>query len=98
MSLSWVRRFALAIAVPAAVACSNTGGSSPEPPLGQSSGPSVAFDSAGTLTAIPRQAVDVGITVTGDDAQVALWLEGDYSDASLSTGAVSTSGGHAKVT
>jgi hypothetical protein len=58
----------------------------------------VTFDHAGTLTALPSQSIDVALTVTGADADVQVWLEGDYADGSLAADHVRSSGGHASVT
>jgi hypothetical protein len=58
----------------------------------------VTFDHAGTLTALPSQSIDVALTVRGADADVQVWLEGDYADGSLAADHVESSGGHASVT
>ncbi len=62
-------------------------------------GTAIGFDIDGVLTTTPRQAVTVGLHVVGpsvaEGASVSLRLDGDYADASLDVGQVTTVGGHA---
>ncbi len=58
-------------------------------------GAAVGFDVDGVLTTTPRQAVTVGLHVVGPDTGVSLRLDGDYADASLDVGEVTTASSHA---
>jgi hypothetical protein len=100
MVFALARRLALGAVVAGTIACSQSaaapapGADSGAPGMGES----VAFDAQGVLTTMPRGSVDVGFHLTGEDAVVSIRLDGDYADASLSAGVVSTSGGHGSVT
>jgi hypothetical protein len=100
MFFASARRLALGAVVAGAVACSQNGAASaPSVDAGTGdAGVSVSFEVQGVLTTAPRQSIDVGLHVDGPDTDVSIHLDGDYADASLSSGVVTTSGGHASVT
>jgi hypothetical protein len=102
MFLASAWRVALGTALVVAAGCqSGEPQSSPATGDSGSSGAStpdgIAFDVPGTLPAPPSQTIDIGITVASTDAEIAVWLEGDYNDASLSANSVTAHGGHAIV-
>ena len=95
MSLAWARRVALGVVAFSVVACVACSGASPGANAaadggGGASGASVVFDDGDVLTIAPKVSVGIALHVSGDDASVAVWLEGDYADASLSLGDVMT--------
>src|SRR5262245_45904240 len=99
MHFAWARTGAAAAVL--ACACNSssstsfaTGGAAPKA-VDQ---PLVQFDVSGALTAPPSTSVDVGLTVVGGDVAVLVYLDGPYDDGWLSTGTVTTAGGHGKVT
>jgi hypothetical protein len=105
MFFAFARRVALGAAVLGVVACSaacsagSSNGATNTPSTdGSTPTETLTFASAGELTLLPLEAQAVSIGLTGADAQVQLWLSGEYADASLSDGTVTTSGGSASFT
>ena len=88
------------LATLACVACSSSAGSGAGDGGGSTtpSATSVTFDDGEVLTTAPKASIDIALHVSGDDARVTVWLEGDYADASLSVGEVVTSERKAKLT
>jgi hypothetical protein len=95
MFFAFARRAALGAAVLGLSACSSspTTSGSKAPSTDGATGATLTFDSSGELTLSPLQSQSVSVHLTGDDAQVQLWLSGEYADASLSDGNVTTSSG-----
>ena len=104
MSFAWARRAALGVVLSTPlVACgardSSSASPGPDADAGvEAGGAVVSFDQTGVLRAVPHQSIDLGVAITGADAGVSVWLDGDYGDASLSAGDLTTSGGRATVT
>jgi hypothetical protein len=102
MFFACVRRVAPGALAATIAACgSSHGNASPNgaaPSGGGSSAESVTFDAMGVVTAAPSQSVDIAFHVSGADAAVSLWLDGDYADASLANGMIGTTNQAATVT
>ncbi len=100
MFFAFARRVALGAVVLGLSACSASSPSSATKPPSTDGATSktLTFDTSGELTLSPLQTQSVAVHLTGADAQVQLWLAGEYADASLSDGNVATSGGDASFT
>jgi hypothetical protein len=100
MFFAFARRVALGAVVLGLSACSasssSSGGNAPS--IDGTTTKTLTFDAPGELTLSPLQTQSVAVHLTGADAQVQLWLAGEYADASLSDGTVATSGGDASFT
>src|SRR5262245_4452282 len=95
MSFAWAGRVALAVAL-CTGGCTQKSDSAEPTPMGAppSTGISLTFDVGGVLLATPSQSIDIGVVLTGiPDQAVTVWLEGDYSDASLGASDIVTKGG-----